>query len=187
MARASWCVLLCAGACSQTAPAAKVIELEGVRAQVPASWSPSPASTTRRLEVAGRGRDPAAEVRVTAVSADTSRVPSLAIMVIHHSREYTQDATARTMARDSVTAVKLAADARGIVMQPSYSCARQQCSTQMTLGFPEGSVHARAHLWRIDGQVIEVGCMGTDLGAVTACDLPAAPPSADPVPPDAPG
>jgi hypothetical protein len=180
--RAAWCVLLCA--CSKPAPAARTLELEGVRAQVPAAWPPSPAAQTQRLEAAGRRRDPAAEVHVVAVGPDNSRAPALSLVVIHHSRGYTQDSNARDMARDSVTEAKQAAAARGITTDSSYSCATHHCTLKMSLEFREGSMHVRTQFWRLDGHLVSAGCAGTDAGAVAACELPPAPPNADPIPPD---
>jgi hypothetical protein len=164
----------------------KTIELDGVRARVPASWSPSPAAQAQRLEAAGRRRDPAAEVQLTAVGPDGARVPALSLVVIHHSREYTRDSTARAMARDSVTEANQGAAARGLDAKPSYSCATHHCTFTMSLESTDGAMHIRTHYWRIDGRLISAGCMGTDRYAVESCALPPAPPKAEPVPPDEP-
>lgn len=186
VARVWWCALLFASACSKTAPTTRTIELEGIRAQIPASWSPSPPTQIERLVAASRRRDPAAEVQLLGVGTNTSPAPMLSLMMIVHSREYTLDATARSMARDSVTETNDIAAAQGVDAKPTYSCEVRHCTLRMTLGFPAGSMHLRSHLWRADERVYTATCMGTDLGTVDACELPAAPSHAELVPPDEP-
>jgi hypothetical protein len=157
LTRAAWCLVI-ASACSKT-PETKTIVLAGMRAVVPGSWSASADTAVQRLEAAGRRRDPAADLQVNAFGPSGSRAPSLTLISIQHSREYTQNANPRTMARDAVAEAKQAASAQGIAIKSSHDCATHHCNFSMSL---EGTVssHVRARSWRVDGRLVWLSCIG---------------------------
>jgi hypothetical protein len=170
----------CAKRAEPTVETTQTLELEGIRVSVPSSWSTSPKEQSDRLAAASRRRDPAADVKVIAVGAEASRSPAVALAVLRHSPQYTRDATARSAILDGETVARDAARARGTKIDSTHTCGERDCTWRMTIQ-GEAAVHTRVRMWRAEGRLVQVSCMGTDRALIDSCELPGPPPNADAV------
>jgi len=152
-------------------PGPRALELAGIRAEVPADYSPLDGASRDRLKAAATRRDPGARAEVEGASPEGMRL-GLVLMRIVHDPEYGAGYPVAESAADAEQLARIGGEARGIAVETSSSCAERSCDVEFTLRGPALTTTNRSRMWRKDGRLIEVACQCVTTPEVDACALP---------------
>lgn len=147
------------------------LELAGIRVEAPADYEPLDGAARDRLKAAATRRDPGARVEVEGASPEGMRL-GLVLMRIVHGPEYGAGYPVAESAADAEQLARIGAEARGIAVETSSTCAERSCDVEFTLRGPALTTTNRARMWRKDGRLVEVACQCVTTPEVDTCALP---------------